>query len=133
MPAVSVYELRPWVSRLVGLGPRIPRVIAQQSMFTIGSRLGMDHGRFIDEVLPEHAPGSSHALKRIVRIPASLKPKILKELARMGITANSLFPGIDGVGQSLQAFAHYAALDEQVRMMAAAGGGALLPPDRLAD
>jgi hypothetical protein len=124
LPAVSLYELQPWVCRLVGLGPRIPRVIAQQSMFTIGSRLGIDHARFIDAELPD---GDAPA-KRIVRIPKDLKPKILKELARMGITANSLFPGIDGVGQSLQAFAHYAALDDAVRLVATSGGGRLERP-----
>ncbi len=122
VPAVSLYELTPWVCRLVGLGPRIPRVIAQQSMFTIGSRLGMDHSAFIDSVLPEDA---DRPTKRVVRIPRELKPKIMKELARMGITANSLFPGIDGVGQSLQAFAHYAGLDDAVRLVAQSGGGRL--------
>jgi hypothetical protein len=116
MPAVALHELQPWVSRLVGMGPRIPRVIAQQSMFTIGSRLALDHAQVIDAMLPD--AGAAAASKRIIRIPAALKPKILKELARMGIAANTLFPGIDGVGQSLQAFAHYAALDEQVRLIA---------------
>lgn len=132
MPAVSLYELELWVSRLVGMGPRIPRVIAQQAMFTIGSRLGIDHAKFIDEIVPDVAgdlhdgPSAESVGKRLIRIPAALKPKILKELARMGITANSLFPGIDGVGQSLQALAHYAALDEQVQRLAATGGGAML-------
>jgi hypothetical protein len=123
LPAVSLFELRKWVCRLVGLGPRIPRVIAQQSMFTIGSRLGIDHARFIDDTLEDG--DVKHPSKRLVRIPRDLKPKILKELARMGITANSLFPGIDGVGQSLQAFAHYAGLDDAVRLVARTGGGRL--------
>ena len=127
LPAVSLYQLQPWVCRLVGLGPRIPRVIAQQSMFTIGSRLGIDHGVFIDQMLEDDA---GHPTKRVVRIRRELKPKIMKELARMGITANSLFPGIDGVGQSLQAFAHYAGLDDAVKLTAHSGGGRLetLPP-----
>jgi hypothetical protein len=138
VPAVSLYDLDPWVCRVVGMGPLIPRVIAQQSMFTIGSRLGIDHAEFIDRMLPDEArsdaaPGDGaeraiHACKRLIRIPAALKPKILKELARMGITANSLFPGIDGVGQSLQGFAHYAALDEAVQLLARSGGGRMEPP-----
>jgi hypothetical protein len=130
VPAVSIFELQPWVCRLVGLGPRIPRVIAQQSMFTIGSRLGLDHGRIIDEILPDEGDGGSgdvEGTKRLIRLPRELKPKILKELARMGITANSLFPGIDGVGQSLQAFTHYAALDDDVTYVARSGGGAMQP------
>jgi hypothetical protein len=122
LPAVALYTFDPWVCRLVGLGPRIPRVIAQQSMFTIGSRLGIDHAAAIDAALPD---GDS---KRAIRIPRDLKPKIMKELARMGITASSLFPGIDGIGQSLVAFAHYAALDDSVRLAAASGGGALTAP-----
>jgi hypothetical protein len=125
LPAVCLYDLGVWVCRMESLGPRIPRVIAQQSMFTIGSRLGIDHARFIDQVTPDDAD-----LKRLVRIPRDLKPKILKELARMGITANSLFPGIDGVGEALQAFAHYAALDDAVQHAARTGGGRLeqVPP-----
>jgi hypothetical protein len=131
MPAVSLFSLAPWVCRVVGMGPLIPRVIAQQSMFTIGSRLGIDHARFIDELLPDTGRNGgevSPPCKRVIRIPAALKPKILKELARMGITANSLFPGIDGVGQSLQGFAHYAALDEAVQLLARSGGGRMEPP-----
>jgi hypothetical protein len=125
MPAVALYELDAWVCRLVGLGPRIPRVIAQQSMFTIGSRLGLDHGAEIDRILPD--TDSGQATKQVIRIPRDLKPKIMKELSRMGITANSLFPGIDGIGQSLQAFAHYAALDDAVQLLARSGGGRLQP------
>jgi hypothetical protein len=129
LPAVALYKLDAWVCRLVGLGPRIPRVIAQQSMFTIGSRLGMDHASAIDEVLPDDGGGGGgQATKHTIRIPRDLKPKIMKELSRMGITASSLFPGIDGIGQSLVAFAHYAALDDSVRLSAASGGGALTAP-----
>jgi hypothetical protein len=126
LPAVALYTLDPWVCRLVGLGPRIPRVIAQQSMFTIGSRLGMDHAAAIDATLADDSGGG--ATTRTIRIPRDLKPKIMKELSRMGITASSLFPGIDGIGQSLVAFAHYAALDDSVRLAAASGGGALTAP-----
>ncbi|NLH14997.1 MAG: FRG domain-containing protein [Phycisphaerae bacterium] len=104
LPKLMSEDYAPWVCRLMQFGPKIPRMIAQQGLFTVGGRLGVNHKVAIDEIVPDDvaAPG-----KQIIRISASLKPEILKALHRMGINGSTLFPGIDGVGKALTEFAHF--------------------------
>ncbi|MBX3375758.1 MAG: FRG domain-containing protein [Phycisphaeraceae bacterium] len=123
LPAVTVLELSPWVCRLFPVGPRIPRLIAQQGAFTIGSQLGMDHAKFIDEVLPE-----TPTQKWKIVVSKDVKRHALKELAKMGITASAHFPGVDGVGKYLETFTHFAHLDQGVKTAAASGWGELNGP-----
>lgn len=124
LPAVTVFHLDRWVCRLFGIGPRIPRVIAQQGMFTIASRLDTDHAAFIDHMLPTTSPPCTH----IIRISVPLKPQVLKELAKMGITASALFPGVDGVGRYLESFVRFAPLDSGVKACAQGVHGRLFSP-----
>jgi hypothetical protein len=108
LPRVMRNRYGPWVCRLMQMGHQIPRMIAQQGLFTIGGRLGVDHLSAIDEIIPDNnveLPG-----KQIILFEASLKPTILKALHQMGINGSTLFPGIDGVGKALTEFAHH---DEQ--------------------
>jgi hypothetical protein len=123
-PAITVLDLQPWVCRLYGTGPQNPRVIAQQSMFTVGSRLGIDHAQFIDSTLPD----SRRNLKQVVRIAPDLKPQVLKELAKMGITASALYPGVDGVGMHLDNFAHFAHLEGGVTEASKGPWGEMFSP-----
>ena len=73
-----------------------PRMLAQQSEFTFASHLNIDHMAFIGKHSPE--------LSAIV-IPVEgrdLKRAAMRLLKSMNIHAATLFPGIDGVGQSVR-------------------------------
>lgn len=74
------------------------RIAAQQSVFTIGSRLDVPHDVLLAERLV--GPDLADALVRY-RIPKSLKPELIRVLARMNVSAATLFPGIDGLGLSI--------------------------------
>jgi hypothetical protein len=73
------------------------RMVAQQGTFSISTQLLSEHSRLIQQTLSNGQYPDSHV--RIV-IPASLKAEIMWRLNRMNVTANSLFPGIDGLGRS---------------------------------
>jgi len=73
-----------------------PRVIPQQSLSTISTvddvethvqKEEMTHGRTFIEVID---------------LPASARKEVIGELALMGITAGSLFPGMDGACEALR-------------------------------
>jgi FRG domain len=74
------------------------RVVSQQGYFTAPSRIPSDHAQLIDETLlePEHTYFTKYLIK-----PAA-KPMFMKHLLRMNITANTLFPGLDGLGLSIR-------------------------------
>jgi hypothetical protein len=72
------------------------RMIAQQIGFTVSPFILADHGTILAEYFAEH-PGQF--LKAI--IPRRSKPEILRRLRQVNITANMLFPGIDGLGRSV--------------------------------
>lgn len=73
---------------------RSAREVAQQGVFTFCDHLLADH----QDVLAEIAGGSCGRL----RIPATLKPEIRARLRVMNITPAALFPGVDGVCQSIR-------------------------------
>lgn len=70
---------------------KTPRVLAQQGYFTAATNPTVDH----EELLSS----SNAALEQWVISP-DLKPHLLYELTRMNLSANSLFPGLDGLGRS---------------------------------
>ncbi len=79
------------------------RMVAQQSSFTVCTEILSDHDVFADEIVfsgVHDAEGHSIVQKYIV--PSRLKPKFLANLEMMNITANTLFPGIDGLGRSIR-------------------------------
>lgn len=78
-------------------GPKFPRLIAQQSLFTMSSKPWLDHWATIQSLIP----GEHH---RFIEIPADLKLTARRYLDKMGITAASLFPGIDGVAQEISSY-----------------------------
>ncbi|MBC7835557.1 MAG: hypothetical protein H7Y88_10735, partial [Phycisphaerales bacterium] len=85
--------------------------------------IGLDHAEWIDKVISDDvpgAPGSGVIGKQRLRIAAKLKPRVLKELAKMNITGASLFPGLDGVGEYLQAASRFLATDHGVELRAEA-------------
>jgi hypothetical protein len=72
------------------------RMIAQQIGFTVSPSILADHGTILAEYFSEH---SEQFLRAI--IPRRSKPEILRRLRQINITANTLFPGIDGLGRSV--------------------------------
>ena len=56
------------------------------------------HGEILRDAIPEE---SEKELFRKFVIPSPRKNDFLKKLRNMNITANSLFPGIDGLGRSV--------------------------------
>jgi hypothetical protein len=72
-------------------------MVAQQGMFSVSTQVLSEHSRLIQQALSNGQYPDSHL--KIV-IPASLKPEIMWRLKMMNVTANSLFPGIDGLGRS---------------------------------
>lgn len=73
-------------------------MIAQQGGFTLGPNPLDDHAQVIERVLA--AKGPTH-FGRII-IPREQKPGFLRHLRFLNISANALFPGIDGIGQSVE-------------------------------
>lgn len=77
---------------------RSERMLAQQGSFTMSRSILADHAVVLDECLPDDEEKATF-LKAI--IPAKLKPVFMRKLRAMNITARSLFPGIDGLGESI--------------------------------
>jgi len=77
---------------------REERMVAQQGAFTVSPNPLDDHAQVIEQAL---AGQDSTQFGRLV-IPKRRKPDFLHHLRYMNISANSLFPGIDGIGQSVE-------------------------------
>ncbi len=78
------------------------RAAAQQAMFTVCRDPCIDHAEVIHDALVK-SHGERVALHKLI-IPSRLKPEFLRRLRTMNITANSLFPGVDGLGKSVDEF-----------------------------
>jgi hypothetical protein len=78
------------------------RIVAQRGTFTYCEDIRGDHAIAIREVLTGGAARDvDPALCGTIRIPASLKITIYRHLFEYNLDANSLFPGIDGLGQAV--------------------------------
>lgn len=78
------------------------RVIAQQGAFTFNINIADDHETPLTqagEELQREAPGQ--LLYRKIIVEASAKPQLLARLRSMNITAQALFPGLDGLGRGI--------------------------------
>ena len=84
------------------------RVVSQQGRFTFPFRILSDHGVLIDRQLGDE--GMQHK----ITIAAEAKPTILKKLSQMNITANSLFPGLDGLGRSIKEYAKLRSISPRI-------------------
>ena len=73
------------------------RSAIQQGGFTVCATIPRNHGLLIDQSLGD----SGHGDRDKIIIKRDLKPGFLRNLMRMNITANSLFPGLDGLGKSI--------------------------------
>jgi len=73
------------------------RSATQQGGFTLCGTIPRDHGFLIDQSLGN--PGHGYSDKIVIK--REHKPGFLRNLMRMNITANALFPGLDGLGKSI--------------------------------
>lgn len=80
-PALSTFTLH----RKTG------RVAIQQGYFMTATHPDCEHDVLLEE--------ANAAVRRWI-IPATLKPVVLRHLQAMNVTAQSLFPGLDGLGRS---------------------------------
>jgi len=88
---------------VVGSPKPTDRMVAQQSEFTVCTELLYDHDTFADELVFSGVHGGEgHSIVKKYTIPSKLKPRFLANLEMMNITANALFPGIDGLGKSIK-------------------------------
>ena len=74
------------------------RMVAQQGSFSVCRNVLSSQGKILRDVMPEQ---SEKELFRKLVIASPLKNDFLKKLRNMNITANSLFPGLDGLGRSV--------------------------------
>lgn len=86
---------RDWVVCYHRHAEQFPRLVAQQGLFTIGSKPWLDHWEHVRRLCPDN----HHEL----RIDPGLKAEIMRRLVRMGITAATLFPDLDGVSREIEA------------------------------
>ena len=70
------------------------RMVAQQGRFTMCFKIHQKHDCIIDQIGKKH-------IRRLL-IPHEKKPQFLLRLREMNITGSALFPGIDGLGQSVR-------------------------------
>jgi hypothetical protein len=94
-PDAEADLLFPWQSRPTD------RMAAQQTFFTASSQILADHGAVILGCFPE---GMAGQFDKMI-IPAGVKPRFLRHLRGLNITARSLFPGVDGLGRSIRELA----------------------------
>jgi hypothetical protein len=91
---------------LVFAHPSSDRMVAQQGRFTMCFKVHQKHDCIIEQI------GAKH-IRRIL-IPHDKKPEFLLRLRDMNITGAALFPGVDGLGQSVRELVslgtHYKAL-----------------------
>ena len=80
---------------------RTARMISQQGLFSICDNVLGDQGAILIDIMPTKSD-KPFILKLV--IPASLKATFLRNLRGMNITANSLFPGLDGLGISIDEY-----------------------------
>lgn len=94
-----------------------PRVVAQQGWLSTSPNLFADYETIIGTSYKKHREDPQWFEKynaetreywkywnsRIV-IPKERKPEFLERLQTMNITANALFPGVDGLGKSIKEF-----------------------------
>ncbi len=94
--------LRPGTAKVLLFGVRArksARMVAQQGNFSICKNVLGDHGDILSEVFHEN---QSKELYSKLIIPYKMKKPFLKKLRAMNVTASSLFPGLDGLGKSVQ-------------------------------
>lgn len=81
------------------------RMIAQQGMFSVCRNIGGDQHDIISEACGTTREKGKLDFWKLI-IPHEMKSEFLKKQYAMNITAGSLFPGLDGVGQLMSDLLH---------------------------
>jgi hypothetical protein len=76
------------------------RMMAQQGCFMVCRNIAGNFEEVLASLSVLQEEKKAIALKRL-RIPAALKAIFVKQLSSMNVTAQSLFPGLDGIGRYL--------------------------------
>lgn len=100
----SIRNLSKWVATYYCREAHFPRLVTQQGLFTFGSVPDLNHWKYIVSLLENDDWW-------VVRIPAAVKPDVLRWLNAMGVNGATLFPGMDGIGRSLEGFVRAWPLD----------------------
>ena len=91
----AVNFARPHFSLLEALAIENPRAIPQQAVSTLTN---VDD---IEGYIKSHEDEQGKVYLRAFDLDADARPEIMRELSLMGITAGSLFPGLDGACEEL--------------------------------
>lgn len=81
------------------------RMVAQQGAFTVCQDILADHAVAIEDAVPPTEPIAKNQISILLQkvvIPSAHKKPFLKRLQMMNITADALFPGVDGLGRSIE-------------------------------
>lgn len=87
---------RPHFSLMHALAINNPRLVPQQAILTVTN---MDD---IESYIRSREVETGKTFLQVIDLPSVERPKIVPELALMGITAGSLFPGLDGACEQLR-------------------------------
>ena len=88
------------------------RMLAQQGCFTVSPDLLLDHQLGITESLTKVGKSNPHYPRKVI-VAAECKSELLRRLHYLNVTAASLFPGIDGLGEELEALVRLSKTDDQ--------------------
>jgi hypothetical protein len=91
-------------SALLFFRPRLltERLILQQGHFSLNLNVLADHEQPLERARTRPGPARRRFEKWI--LPRDAKPVFLHQLRAMNVAANTLFPGLDGVGRSIAEF-----------------------------
>ena len=95
-PTVSFSTAPPSVNVVRAMPTDNPRLVPQQGVFTLTNLWSPE-----DFILLREQDNRKRYL-RAFDLPLSARPEILHELSTMGVTAASLFPGVDGTCEALR-------------------------------
>lgn len=79
------------------------RMLVQQGTFTVCRNVMGNQEVILQNVLSGGLQDGSHAYGKLI-IPAQQKPTFMRRFKVMNISAHSLFPGLDGIGKSIDEF-----------------------------
>jgi hypothetical protein len=88
----ALYPSRPSLTIVDAMPFENPRALPQQSISTVST---------VDDI-ESHILDLDGGLLQVIDLPANARKIIFAELALMGITAGSMFPGIDGACEALR-------------------------------
>ena len=82
---------------------KFDRMTAQYSIFTVSNAINTDHKSLIAKPLWDSF-GKTELVNLLtcIRIPSGLKEGVRSYLSKIGISAATLFPGVDGLGKTVQ-------------------------------